>query len=387
MNFNQTEECRMLADTLDRYLREHYSIESRHTYSESKQGFSQDQWSTFAELGIIGALFPEEDGGFGGNGFDIAVVFESLGRSLVVEPFLATAILAGSVLSHAGNPKQKGLIPEIISGDLIATLAYEEAHSHYALNHVATSAKLDGDSYILDGVKVLVPFGDQASQILVSARTSGQEDDETGISIFLISPDMEGVSVTGYGNIDGTHAAQLSLNQVRVPTSALLGNEGDGLPTLEFAVGRGILALTAESLGAMEVCKAATIDYLQTRKQFGKAIGQFQALQHRMADILLEIEQTRSAVINAAANLSNPNTILRERSLSAAKYTAGKSGTIVSEGCIQLHGGIGVTWELPMPHYAKRLIMIDHQLGDEDHHLSRYIKLGLSNQLGELCHE
>jgi len=376
MNFNQSDDRRMLADSLDRYLAEQYSIETRHAISKSATGYSAEQWAKFAELGLIGALFTEEQGGFGGTGFDIVTVFESLGRGLVVEPVLATAVLAGSALAHAGNDAQKALIEEIIGGGLIATLAHEEADAHYALNRVSTRATRDGDHYVIDGAKAVVPFADQAQQILVSARTSGNVDDEAGLSLFVVPAGTAGLSIRAYGNVDGTRAGEVTFNQVRVPASALLGAEGQGHATLEHAVGRGLLALAAESLGAMEVCKKATIEYLQTRKQFGKAIGSFQALQHRMATVLLEIEQARSAVINAASALDGDDRIARERALSAAKYSVGKIGTLVAEESIQLHGGIGVTWELPMPHYAKRLVMIDHVLGDEDHHLQRFIALG-----------
>ena len=376
MNFNQSDDRRMLADSLDRYLAEQYSIETRHAISKSATGYSAEQWAKFAELGLIGALFTEEQGGFGGTGFDIVTVFESLGRGLVVEPVLATAVLAGSALAHAGNDAQKALIEEIIGGGLIATLAHEEDDAHYALNRVSTRATRDGDHYVIDGAKAVVPFADQAQQIIVSARTSGDVADEAGISLFVVPAGTAGLSIRAYGNVDGTRAGEVTFSQVRVPASALLGAEGQGHATLEHAVGRGLLALAAESLGAMEVCKKATIEYLQTRKQFGKAIGSFQALQHRMATVLLEIEQARSAVINAASALDGDDRIARERALSAAKYSVGKIGTLVAEESIQLHGGIGVTWELPMPHYAKRLVMIDHVLGDEDHHLQRFIALG-----------
>lgn len=376
MNFNQSDDRRMLADSLDRYLAEQYSIETRHAISKSATGYSAEQWAKFAELGLIGALFTEEQGGFGGTGFDIVTVFESLGRGLVVEPVLATAVLAGSALAHAGNDAQKALIEEIIGGGLIATLAHEEADAHYALNRVSTRATRDGDHYVIDGAKAVVPFADQAQQIVVSARTSGNVDDEAGLSLFVVPAGTAGLSIRAYGNVDGTRAGEVTFSQVRVPASALLGAEGQGHATLEHAVGRGLLALAAESLGAMEVCKKATIEYLQTRKQFGKAIGSFQALQHRMATVLLEIEQARSAVINASSALDGDDRIARERALSAAKYSVGKIGTLVAEESIQLHGGIGVTWELPMPHYAKRLVMIDHVLGDEDHHLQRFIALG-----------
>ena len=375
MNFTHTEDRRMLADSLDRYLAEQYNLDTRHQISASSQGYSPAQWRKFAELGIIGALFTEAQGGFGGDGFDIAVVFESLGRGLVLEPFLASAVLAGSALAHAGDARQQALLASLMDGSHIATLAHEEADAHYALNRVSTRATRDADSYVINGAKVVVALGDQAQSLIVSARSSGDVADEDGISLFVVPADTPGVSLRAYPNIDGTRAADITFTQVRVPVSALLGQEGQGLATLEYAVGRGILALCAESLGAMEVTKKQTIEYLQTRQQFGKAIGSFQALQHRMADVLLEIEQARSAVINAAAAL-DADRFTRERALSAAKYSIGRIGTLVAEECIQLHGGIGMTWELPMPHYAKRLVMIDHQLGDEDHHLARFIALG-----------
>ena len=375
MNFTHTEDRRMLADSLDRYVAEQYSLETRHKISQSAQGYSPGQWAKFAELGVIGALFTEAQGGFGGDGFDIAVVFESLGRGLVVEPFLASAVLAGSALAHAGNDAQQALLAGLIDGSHIATLAHEEADAHYELKRVSTRAVRDGDHFVIDGAKAVVALGDQAQTVVVSARTSGALDSEDGISLFVVPSGTAGVSLRAYPNIDGTRAAEITFTQVRVPASALLGAEGQGLATLEHAVGRGILALCAESLGAMEVAKKQTIEYLQTRKQFGKPIGSFQALQHRMADVLLEIEQARSAVVNAAAALQADRST-RERALSAAKYSIGRIGTLVAEECIQLHGGIGMTWELAMPHYAKRLVMIDHQLGDEDHHLARFIALG-----------
>ena len=375
MNFTHTEDRRMLADSLDRYVAEQYSLDARHTISASSQGYSAEQWSKFAELGIIGALFTEAQGGFGGDGFDIAVVFESLGRGLVLEPFLASAVLAGSALAHAGHADQQALLASLIDGSHIATLAHDEADGYYALNHVSTRATRDGDCYVIDGTKAVVPLGDQAQSVIVSVRSSGDVADEDGISLFVVPADTPGLSLRAYPTIDGSRAAEVTFTQVRVPASALLGIEGQGLATLEYAVGRGILALCAESLGAMEVTKKQTIEYLQTRQQFGKAIGSFQALQHRMADVLLEIEQARSAVINAAAAL-DADRRTRERALSAAKYSIGRIGTLVAEECIQLHGGIGMTWEYSMPHYAKRLVMIDHQLGDEDHHLARFIALG-----------
>jgi alkylation response protein AidB-like acyl-CoA dehydrogenase len=210
----------------------------------------------------------------------------------------------------------------------------------------------------------------------VRARSTGSVDDEAGISLFLVPAKAKGVARRGYPTIDGGRAAEVVLGRVEVGADALLGEAGAGYATLERAVGAGLVALAAESLGAMDVAKDATLEYLRTRKQFGVPIGSFQALQHRMADMLVEVEQARSAVINAAAALDNDDRVARERALSAAKVTAGRAGTLVAEESIQMHGGIGMTWELPLAHYAKRLVMIDHQLGDEDHHLARYVALG-----------
>ncbi|MBI3382251.1 MAG: acyl-CoA dehydrogenase family protein [Aquabacterium sp.] len=376
MNFEHTEDRRMLADTLNRYVAEQYNFETRMAIVASPKGFSTQRWATFAELGVIGALFDEAHGGYGGAGFDIAVVFEALGRGLVVEPFLASAILAGSAVVHAGSDEQQALLADLIDGATVATLAHGEPESHHELARVQTTATRTAEGWVLDGNKAVVPVGDQAQVLIVSARTSGQVNDDQGISLFIVPADVAGLSQRGYPTIDGGRAAEVHLKQVKLPAGALLGAEGQGLATLEHAIGRGVLALCAESLGAMEVAKQATIEYLQTRKQFGVPIGSFQALQHRMADLLLEIEQARSAVINAAAALDSTDRITRERALSAAKYSIGRIGTLVAEECIQLHGGIGMTWELPLSHYAKRLVMIDHQLGDEDHHLARYIALG-----------
>ncbi|CAN7755732.1 acyl-CoA dehydrogenase [Acidovorax sp. LjRoot66] len=374
MNFEHTEDRRMLADTLDRFVAGQCPMETRNAIAYGATGMSGALWSQFAELGAIGALFPEADGGFGGAGFDIAVVFEALGRGLVVEPFLG-ALLVGRALAAAGTAAQKERIASLIDGSTVAALAHDEPGSHYELERVATQAVRNAQGWTLSGAKAVVLQGGEAQLLLVSARTAGAVDSEDGISLFLVPADAPGVVRRGYGRIDGGGAADITFNGVQVSADALLGAEGQGFATLELAVGWGVLALCAEALGAMEVAKKDTLEYLQTRKQFGVPIGSFQALQHRMADLLLEVEQSRSAVINAAAAM-DAERVVRERALSAAKFTIGRIGTLVSEESIQMHGGIGMTWELPLSHYAKRLVMIDHQLGDEDHHLARYMALG-----------
>lgn len=377
MNFEHTEDRRMLADSLNRFVAEQYAFDARDRIAKSTHGFSKEIFQQFAELGVIGALFGEADGGFGGGGFDIAVVFEALGRGLVVEPLLG-AVMVGKALCAAGSDAQKEKLADIIGGTVVVALAHDEADAFHELAHVQTKAERDGDGWVLNGVKVAVVQGEQANLFLVSARTSGKSGKvggEAGISLFLMPANTPGLVVRGCPAIDGGRVAELKLDGVRLGADALIGAEGEGHATLESAVGRGVLALCAEALGAMEAAKDATLDYLRTRKQFGLPIGSFQALQHRMADLLLEIEQARSAVINAAAAIDADRTT-RERALSAAKFSIGRIGALVAEESIQLHGGIGMTWELPLPHYAKRLVMIDHQLGDEDHHLQRYIALG-----------
>ncbi|VTU17874.1 Acyl-CoA dehydrogenase [Variovorax sp. PBL-H6] len=375
MNFEHTEDRRMLADSLNRFIAEQYAFETRDRIAKSDQGFSTKIWEQFAELGVIGALFREEDGGFGGGGFDVAVVFEALGRGLVVEPVLG-AVMAGEAIAAAGNEAQKEHLAAIIAGSTIAALAHDEPGAHYEPAQVQTRAERSGDGWLLNGAKAVVPHGEQADVFVVSARTSGANDDQAGISLFLVPAKAQGLHVRGCPAIDGGRVAELAFDGLKLESGALLGSEGQGYPTLERAIGRGLLALCAESLGAMEAAKAATLEYLRTRKQFGQLIGSFQALQHRMADLLLEVEQARSAVINAAAAIDGDDRVARERALSAAKASIGRIGTLVAEESIQMHGGIGMTWELPLAHYAKRLVMIDHQLGDEDHHLQRFATLG-----------
>lgn len=374
MNFEHTEDRRMLADTLNRFVAEQYGFDKRNAIAYGDEGMDQKLWRQFAELGAIGALFSEEDGGFGGAGFDVAVVFEALGRGLVVEPFLGT-LMVGRALAAAGTEAQKERIATLIDGSTVVALAHDEPGAHYELSRVDARAMRSANGWTLSGAKAVVLQGEQVQLLLVSARTSGAVDSEEGISLFLVPAHATGVTCRGYCRIDGGRAAEFTFDKVQLGSDALLGAEGEGFATLELAVGWGVLALCAEALGAMEVAKRDTLEYLQTRKQFGVVIGSFQALQHRMADVLLEVEQSRSAVINAAAAM-DADRVERERTLSAAKFSIGRIGALVSEESIQMHGGIGMTWELPLSHYAKRLVMVDHELGDEDHHLERFSALG-----------
>ncbi|HSY28182.1 MAG TPA: acyl-CoA dehydrogenase family protein, partial [Burkholderiaceae bacterium] len=290
MNFDHTDDRRMLVDSLNRYISKRYTFETRDKIVKSELGYSPEHWQQFAEMGVIGALFDETVGGYGGGGFDLSVVFEALGRGLVVEPFLAT-VLAGSAVAHAGNDAQGVLLDEIIAGTSIVALAHSEADGGYTINHAHTIAKRNGDGWLIDGAKAAVQYGAQADYLIVSARTGGNDDDHDGISLFIVPQKTPGITLHAYPNIDGGAAAELILNAVSLPATALLGASGAGYATLEHSIGRGVLALCAEAVGAMDIAKQATLEYLQTREQFGVPIGSFQALQHRMADLLVEIEQ------------------------------------------------------------------------------------------------
>lgn len=372
MDFQLDEQRQMLANTLSRFIADRCGLAGRDAATRSPLGYDAENWRVFTELGVVGALFEEAAGGFGGDGVDIMTVFEQLGRGLVAEPFL-DALMAGRVLASAGT--RPDLLAELIAGTRLVTFAHAEAEARYALPQVRTRVvRVDG-GWQLDGVKVVVGYAGAADVLLVSARTSGDVAGEQGISLFLVPGDAAGVRIADYANIDGGRSGEVTLSGVRVPGEALIGPEGGAYPLIEAAAGAGVLALSAEALGAMEVAKDLTLDYLRTREQFGAPIGRFQALQHRMATLLVEIEQVRSSVINAAASFA-ADRLTRERALSAAKITVGHVGIRLAEEAIQMHGGIGMTWELPLSHYAKRLVLIDHQLGDEDHHLERYVALG-----------
>jgi len=371
MDFNHTEERQMLADMAGRFVREQYPIEKRHEIAESDDGFSREMWAQMAELGLIGALFTEEVGGFGGKGFDIAVIFEELGRGLVVEPFLPN-LMAGAILAR-GSDEQKAIIESVIGGGTLLALAHGEPASRYDITHVETTAKKDGDGWVIDGSKAVVMGGDSADQLVVSARTSGDAADEEGILLFLVPGDADGVSRRGYGTVDGYRAAEITLDGVKVDASAVIGDAHDSYANIEVSHALGTLAVCAEALGAIDVAIDMTLEYLKTRKQFGVVIGKFQALQHRMADMMTEREMIRSNVINAAGHLESED---RDWHISAVKQLIGRSGRMIAEEAIQMHGGIAMTWEYAAGHYSKRIVMIDHLFGDVDHHTQRLIEMG-----------
>jgi len=375
MDFAHSEERRMLQDTLGRYFENEYSIARRGAAATSEPGFDAEVWSQLAELGVFAALFSEEQGGFGGTGFDIAVVFEAVGRALMTGPLIDSVLLAGGAVAASENTQHAEYLEKILDGRARAAFAHYESQGRHNLSFVQTKAVQNGENWILSGQKHMVRNCLGADHIVVSARISGTANDSDGLALFLLPSGAPGVEISDFATVDGAKAANLKLSDVDLPGSALVCGQSSTAKVLETVVGRATLAVCAEALGIMDSIKTLTIEYLRTRKQFGVAIGAFQALQHRMAEILLEIEQAKSAVINAAAALDSAR-IEREQSLSAAKYTIARVGALVAEEAIQMHGGIGMTWEYDLGHFAKRLILIDHEFGDEDYHLQRFIDFG-----------
>lgn len=363
MNFNLTEERQMLQDGLRRFLADTVTHEKIAGATDSAAGFDGEAWQGLSEMGVPGAMFSEDQGGFGGAGFDIMVVFEELGRAGIPTPLMETALQAGTVLTDRAD-----VVEAIIGGEVIA-FAHAEPGSRYELSHVATTAEKTDDGWHLKGSKAVVHHAPAAGRMVISARTSGSETDSDGISLFLISSDQS--EMRDYPLNGGGRAAEVTLDCI-VPDEALIGEPGQALAQIAAADARACAAQCAEALGMMETIKLLTVDYLRQRRQFGQPIGKFQALQHRMADMLIEIEQTRSAVINLCGNLNGPQ---RDLHVSAAKNLIGRTARLVVEESIQMHGGIGMTQEYALGHFAKRLTMVDHRFGDADYHLERFIRL------------
>ncbi|UQG55262.1 MULTISPECIES: acyl-CoA dehydrogenase [unclassified Marinobacter] len=376
MDFQLNEEQQMLQDTVARLVRGEYSFEKRLTFSETEAGFSVDFWKQLSDLGLTAVPFSEELGGFDGGGVEIQSVMTELGRGLCLEPYLQSVVFGGGLINQAGNESQKeAWLSGIASGELQAAVALQEPQSFYDLNDVQTRAEKKDGGFVLNGHKAVVIGGHCADLIVVSARTSGDARDANGISLFALKPDTAGIERRVYPTIDGSKGCDITLRNVHVDANALLGEEGGASEIIEYQAGRAIAALCAEAVGVMEVANELTLDYLKQRKQFGVPIGKFQVLQHRMVDMMSELEQARSMAILAASVADEEQSNERRRVLSAAKNVIGRSGQFISEQGIQSHGGIGMTWEYNFAHYAKRLIMINHQLGDDDFHLERYASL------------
>jgi pimeloyl-CoA dehydrogenase small subunit len=326
-------------------------------------------WNQITELGLLGLPFAETLGGFGGGAVETAIVMDAFGRGLVLEPYFATVILGGGLLRRAASEATLGaLAPKVAAGKLKLAFAHVERHSRYDLADVSTTARKDGSGYILEGAKSVVIHGDSADRIFVTARLSGERRARAGIGLFLIDPGTPGVTRRGYPTQDGQHAAELTLTNARVIADDLIHD--NALPLIEHVIDEAIAALCAEAVGAMQVMQDLTLDYLKTRKQFGRPIGSFQVLQHRSVDMLVAVEQARSMAMFAAVMAGEENPLERRKAISAAKVQIGRSARHVGQEAIQLHGGIGMTNEYSVGHYFKRVTMIDQLYGDADTHLS-----------------
>jgi pimeloyl-CoA dehydrogenase small subunit len=369
MDFDLSEDQRLLKDSVDRLIADQYQFEQRKKYMREPAGYSTVMWDQITELGLLGLPFEETIGGFGGGAVETAIVMDAFGRGLVLEPFFATVILGGGLLRRAASASTLGsLAPKVAAGKLKLAFAHVERHSRYDLADVSTVARKDGGGYVLDGAKSVVIHGDTADRIFVTARVSGDRRRRDGIGLFLIDPASPGVTRRGYPTQDGQRAAELTLANVRVTADDMISD--NALPLIEHVVDEAIAALCAEAVGAMHVMQDLTLEYLKTRKQFGRPIGSFQVLQHRSVDMLVAVEQARSMAMFAAMMSAEENPIERRKAISAAKVQIGRSGRHVGQEAIQLHGGIGMTNEYAVGHYFKRVTMIDQLYGDADTHLS-----------------
>jgi len=374
MDFSFTDEQRQLRDSLRRYLANEYSFEARKKIIHGAGG-SDAAWAGFAELGLLGVPLPEEYGGFGGGGVDTLVVMEELGRGLVVEPYFATAVLGAALLRFGGGAQAQAWLPKVADGGLKLAAALGESQSRHELFNVAATAKAGVGGHVLNGAKTVVLHGGQADRLIVSARSGGESRDTAGLSLFVVDPRASGVSLQDYRTIDGMRAADLTFTNVAVGHDAVLGHPGQAWQVITRAAEVAIAALVAEAVGAMDALHEATLEYLKTRQQFGTPIGRFQVLQHRAVEMFMEIEQARSLAYLAAVKLDGDDALERARAVHAAKARAGRALKLVGQSAIQMHGGMGMTDELPASHYFKRLSMIEATLGDTDHHLAAFAAL------------
>ncbi len=371
MDFSLNEIQAMLADSVDKFIQKEYDFDTRQAYAESDRGFSDEVWGMFAELGWTAVPFAEDDGGLAGGPADIMVLMQTLARGLVVEPYLANVILGGGILRRAANASQKERwLQPMIAGELHATLAFNEPQARYQLANIATTATREGNDWVLNGRKGLVLNGGTSDLLIVPARTAGNNDDEHGITLFAVAADSEGLACNAYATFDGLRAAEVTLNAVRVGDDDVLGEVDKGFADLDATIDEGTLAICAEAVGIMQVLKDKTVEYSKDRSQFGVPIGSFQALQHRMVDMLMACEQAQSLLMWAVTENANGGE-KSKRAVSSIKYMIGTAGREIGEDAIQIHGGMGVMWDLDVAHYFKRLTAIGTLFGNADWHLDK----------------
>jgi len=373
VNFDYTEEQQLLANSVKQFLAKDYTFEARKAILQSAAGYSEQVWATFAEMGLLGLPFASEYGGFGGNAVDLMPVMEAIGEGLVVEPYLATVGLGGRFVVRGGTSAQKkAILPALIEGKLKLAFAQTERGARYNLAHIAARAKKSSNGYVIDGEKGVVIHGPCADKLIVSVRTARNETDAQGISLFLIDQNAPGVSLKTYRTVDNLRAADIRFSGVTVPIDALIGKEGEALPLIEEVVDYATALLCAEAVGAIKYASDATLEYLKTRKQFGVPIGSFQALQHRMVDMMISYEQAQSMACLACVKVDSADAVERRRVVSAAKIKIADACRHVSQESVQLHGGMGMTEELKVSHTFRRLTTIAQTFGDADHHLERF---------------
>jgi alkylation response protein AidB-like acyl-CoA dehydrogenase len=373
MNFELSDEQRLLQDSVARFVQDNYELENRIKLVATSQGFSSELWTTIAELGWLALPFDEADGGFGGSPIEIMVIMEQLGKGLVLEPFFANVVLGGGVLKRAANAQQKAeLLPAFIEGTRQLTLAYAEEQARFDLHDVTTTARADGDAFVINGHKSMVANAATATQLIVSTRTSGGQVDENGISLFLVDADADGVSLENFPTVDGLRASEVTFTDVHIDAKNLLGELDQGFVTLNAVANDAILALCAEAVGAMEVLYKDTVTYTQEREQFGHPLADFQVLQHRMVEMFMEYEQCKSLLYRATLEAAQGDSATAQRSVHALKHLVGKTGILIGENAVQTHGGMGMTEELKIGHYFKRLLVIDAQFGNADFHLQKF---------------
>jgi len=377
MDFELSEEQRLLKDSVERLTTQRYDFEARKKYMGEADGWSRALWKQYIDLGLTALPFAEEHGGIGGGPVETMIVMEAFGRALALEPYFATVVVGGSFLRlGASDATQSDVLPKVAAGESLLAFAHIERQARYDLADIATTAKKDGAGYVLDGAKSLAVHGDVADKLIVSARVSGEQRAKTGIGLFLVDATAPGVTRRGYPTMDGLRAAEVTLANVKVGTDAVIGEPGNAYPLIEQVTDVAIAALAAEAVGAMGAMHELTVDYLKQRKQFGVPIGNFQVLQHRAGEMLIALEQARSMAMLATMMAAEENATERRKSISAAKVQIGRSGRIVGQGAIQLHGGIGMTMEYKVGHYFKRVTMIDTLFGDADHHLGVLARMG-----------
>lgn len=375
MDFSLSQEQQMLQDSVAKFVQNDYDFDTRMATVNSEANFNQSFWSLFAELGWLMVPFSEEDGGMGGGAADIMVLMEEFGKGLLMEPYMANVVLSGGLISRlAGTERKAELLGELMSGTCQWAFAYAEANSRYCLHSVVTKAEKTTSGYRLNGKKSVVLNGAAAEKIIVLARSSGEEHDESGLSLFIVDGNAQGVTRHNYKLQDGSNAAEIELNNVELQSDALLGLDGQALQAVEAVVDDATLATCAEAVGAMGVSLEKTVEYTKTRVQFGVPISKFQALQHRMADMFVEHQQAKSMLLRAVM-LGEQDPSNRAKAISAAKYRIGLAARHVGQESVQIHGGIAVTDELDVGHYFKRLTMLEMLFGNSDFHAQRFQSL------------